>query len=48
MVVLRGQRYTAAKPVTFADLKAQQTEPLTAWPEHASPLIGFRIAVKAP
>jgi serine/threonine protein kinase len=46
LVVLRGQKYTAARPLWYEDLKEQQQLPLTQFVEAASPLTGFRVVIE--
>jgi hypothetical protein len=46
LVILRGQKHTAARPLRFEDLERQRQQPLPQLAEAASPLTGFRIVVE--
>jgi hypothetical protein len=46
LVVLRGQRHTASRPLRYKDLEQQQQMPLTQRIESASPFTGFRIVIE--
>jgi serine/threonine protein kinase len=50
LVVLRGQRWQAERPLTYADLRERQTPPLTPTQFYGvgSPFTGFRVAVELP
>jgi serine/threonine protein kinase len=51
LVILRGKRYTAAKPLTLDDLDYQQTMPLTQnyiADRNRSPYTGFRVVIELP
>jgi serine/threonine protein kinase len=48
LVILRGQRYQASQPLSFADIKAQQDEAKAQvqYQSSASPFTGFRVALE--
>ncbi len=48
VAILRGRSYLAPGPLLYSDLEYQQKEPLTQYPDHASPYTGFRVALNVP
>jgi serine/threonine protein kinase len=46
LAVLRGQKYTAERPLLYADLDQQQRLPLTQFPDAALALTGFRAVLE--
>ena len=46
LVILRGQRYTAQKPLQFADLAEQQKMPQVQFYNAHSPFTGFRVVLE--
>jgi formylglycine-generating enzyme required for sulfatase activity len=46
LVVLRGQRYQAAQPLTYAELERQQKEPMTQFSDKGSPFTTFRVVIE--
>ena len=47
-VILRGRMFTLRRPLTFADLEAEQTTPQTQFYNVGSPYTGFRVAIDIP
>jgi serine/threonine protein kinase len=48
LVVLRGRTYTAAAPLSYTDLAAEQKEPQTQFAGKPSPYTGFRVVLPLP
>jgi serine/threonine protein kinase len=48
LVVLRGRSFTFRQPLTYADLKAEQSTPMTQFLDKGSPYTGFRVVVELP
>ena len=48
LVILRGRSFTFRKPLSYADLEAEQTTPMTQFLDKGSPYTGFRVVVELP
>jgi formylglycine-generating enzyme required for sulfatase activity len=48
LVILRGRRFTALKPMLYADLEEQQKTPQVQYEGKGSPYTGFRVVIEPP